>query len=337
MGAALLTVIAACSSAGDGATPKPKGPGTALFDGLTVAAGSHLVGPVFTEPAESPDGEQSIAVVSIDRDPVAVYDAYAREARQAGFLVGGSGTVWPFGEATCGFVFPDGLRTPFDAPEPKPLAPGSVAASTTAGSNAPTTTTRTVAPVRASTPSMATAIACSGAARRANTTETLRIESTWGAIVGSPPTRHVLIAAGTQPLFAPLSVGDARVPTPTGLPTVSTPYATRAGEPFGTKNNAFDSGYARFTLAAGSRVVAELPDRTLLYLDGNTREVLAEYARQLGQGGEPGGNQGTPPIEEAVTSHGTVLTVENGPSGGGGARLLTDPSGRWLLIKTSSD
>ncbi len=298
------------------------------------------MGPVFIEPLQAPDGEQSIAVVSIDTDPVRAYDAYAGQARLAGFPVGGSGTVSSIGQPTCSFVFPDGPRTPFDAPEPKPLVPGSVARTTPrVGSNVATTTTttRTVAPVPSVTPAGATAVACSGGARRANTTDTLTIEATWGTIGWSPPTRHVVLSAGAQPRFQPQALGDARVPTPTQLPRVAAQYATEPGEAFGTKNDAFDSGYRRFTLAAGSRVVAELPDRTLLHIDGNAHEVLREYARQLGQGGEHGEGQGTPPVNQVHTSRGAVLTVVNGPIGGGGAHLLTDPSQRWLLITTSSD
>lgn len=146
-----------------------------------------------------------------------------------------------------------------------------------------------------------------------------------------------MLSVGAQPWYQPQALGDARVPTPTQLPRVAAHDATQPGEAFGTKNDAFDAGYRRFTLAAGSRVVAELPDMTLLSLDGNAHDVLREYARQLGQGGEPAEGRATPPVNEAHTSRGTVLTVENDPIGGGSARLLTDPSRRWLLITTSSD
>lgn len=122
LGIAVTLLVAACGSSAGRAAPRPKGPWTALFDGLTVAEGTHLVGPVLIEPAQAPGGERSIAVVSIDTDPVRAYDAYAGQARDAGFPVGGSGTVWSIGQPTCSFVFPGGPRTPFDTAHAPPRA-----------------------------------------------------------------------------------------------------------------------------------------------------------------------------------------------------------------------
>jgi hypothetical protein len=96
------------------------------------------------------------------------------------------------------------------------------------------------------------------------------------------------------------------------------------------------AGYRRFTLEAGSRVVADVDGFTqgmlvVLRIDGDARQVVTRYARQIGSGGT------TPRVHEHDTPAGRVLAVANSPEGGGGVFLDTDPSGRWLLIRANSD
>jgi hypothetical protein len=122
------------------------------------------------------------------------------------------------------------------------------------------------------------------------------------------------------------------------LPVViERPGISVAGIPFGDSNDAFEPGYRRFRLVAGSRVVADVSGFggaqmvTVLRIDGDPARVLRGYARQLGRGGR------TPMVRRVPTAAGTVLTVSNGPIGGGSATLSTDFSGRWLLIRANSD
>jgi hypothetical protein len=81
----LVVAVAACTSNRESTVPPPRPPGTPLFDGFAVAPGSRLMGPVFI------DAGQSIAVLTVDSDPVRVYDEYAAQARRLGLPVHASG------------------------------------------------------------------------------------------------------------------------------------------------------------------------------------------------------------------------------------------------------
>jgi hypothetical protein len=322
-----LLVLAACTSSSSsktvGSVPAPKGAGTPLFDGFEVAPGSRLVGPVFTTPRGNGFGEASTAVVTVDRDPVGVYDSYAQQARRAGFPMPGSAVIRPYGPPTCGFMFEAFGPVAIGSPDRMSPSPGR---SITDPAAPPGTTMSTVAPVVVASPPDATALRCGASVGRAGGSPTAAIDLRWGGTE-----RHAVIGSGPG-LELSDDAPDTRVPTPSPLPPLRpVQLASRPGQAFGSRNNAFNSGYRRFGLESGSRVVAELPDRSLLFLDGDAHEVLEGYARQLGRGGE------IPPVERKRTSKGDVLVVENGPLGGGGALLLTDPSSRWLMVYATSD
>ena len=264
-------------------------PGTELTNGLVVASGSRLVGAVFYYPASEGVGLAARAVVSIERDPVGVYDEYVAQARRLGFLIGGSGT-----KGTCGLVFSDSpVTVPLSSPDPS-------------------------TPLR---------LTCAGRGQRLSEPETLLAEMTWG---GS--SRHAVLSVGPADPIRDPDLGETRAATPSPLPKVSdAPLATEPGTPFGTRNNAFNAGYRRFKLGAGSRVAAELDNLTVLFIDGDARAVMRGYAGQLG------GGRDQPKVERERTSHGDVLFLSHEPIGGGSATLFTDPTGKWLLIGTSSD
>lgn len=290
----LALLLTGCDSSGDElGVPVPQPPGTALTDGLVVAPGRHLIGPVFRYPDAASRGVQTRAIAGIDRDPVRVYDEYVAQARRLGIMIRGSGTDLS-GLRTCALVFPESTNAPLDSPDA----------------------------------SDASRLRCQGAAIRPGADETtVAVEVAWGG-----RNRHAVISTDTSFPLVIDDAGDERAMTPAHLPRLEdTPLATRPGTPFGTRNNGFDSGYRRFILEPGSRVVAETDTFSLSYIDGDERSVVQAYANQLGSGGS------APEVREEPTSGGDVLVVENGPLGGGAAYLLTDPGGRWLLIETSSD
>jgi hypothetical protein len=152
------------------------------------------------------------------------------------------------------------------------------------------TTMETVAPAVVASPPDATALRCGASVGRSDGSEgNLAIDLRWG---GRERNAVLELRPGHE-----LSddAPDTRVPSPSPLPPLRpVTLATEPGEPFGTRNNAFNSGYRRFVLEPGSRVVAEVPYRSLLHVDGDPREVLEGYARQLGRGGK------VPPTEDDV-------------------------------------
>lgn len=328
-GVVLLALIAgACSSSSStGAVPPPRPPGTALTDGFVVAEGSKLVGPVFSYPDGEQRGVASRAILTIDRDPVQVYDEYVAQARRQGILIRGSGTTDVDGLDTCMLLLPDGSSA-------RRAAPGTVKAETpplssgTTGAPDTPTPTFTAAPLTFPGSGAATRLDCIGGGRRSGADPvTAGVQLSWG---GS--SHHAVLSVGSNIVLRLNDLGDARAVPPTRLPTVSdADLATEPGESFGKKNDAFDDGYRRFSLEDGSRVAAEVDGFTVLRIDGDPRAVMEGFAAQLGGSGR------APAVREQSTRRGKVLTVESSPSGGGAAFLLTDPSGHWLLIETSSD
>ena len=320
-------LLAACTSSSPTTepVPAPKAAGTPLFDGLKVAAGSRLVGAVFTNPKTGNFGESSTAIVTIDRDPVRVYDAYADQARRVGFAMPGSAVTRPYSPPTCGFMFEAFGPVAIGARGRSGPSPASSLVDPTAPAG---TSMSTVAPVVVDSPPDATSLQCGAVGGRSGQAPPVfALDLRWGG------TDHHAVLETQPGDGAPIDdPPGSRVPTPSGLPpTRPVPLATEPGQPFGTRNNAFDSGYRRFVLEAGSRVVAELPSRSVLFIDGDAEKVLEGYARQLG------GNGDAPAVERRKTSKGDVLVVEHGPVGGGGAVLLTDPRKRWLLVYATSD
>jgi hypothetical protein len=307
VGASVVAVLlASCSgSSGDRALPDQRPAGARITAGFVVAPGSRLVGPVFTSPY-GPKVFRSTAVLDVDRDPVAVYDEYAAQARRLGAAAPPSGATAsvngdvPFGICSAAVVDELGARD--------------VAIDT-------------------ADPSQARWLHCYGSAVATSAKREITVESVWGG-----PSHHALIdvvpssEAGTN-LFQ--GTAPARPFSP--LPKVTDRSAvTHPGAPFGDTNNAFEAGYRKFRLAKGSRVVADFTYTAeqlvvVLRVDGSAERVMADYARQLGQGGK------TPEVQKLQTPKGSILMVESGPLGGGGATLVTDPSRHWILIRAGSD
>jgi len=133
----------------------------------------------------------------------------------------------------------------------------------------------------------------------------------------------------------------ARASTPPVLPALTpAKLATKPGAPFGTKNDAFDSGYRRFHLERGSRLAAPVADLAgdydfvaVLQVTGNAKKVLRGYARQLAYA------DFTPPrIVTLTTSEGErVLAIANAPLGGGYGLLQTDADAKWIYVQAQSD
>lgn len=293
----IVMLVTGCSASGGG---RIRGaPGTRLPAGFEVAPGSRLVGTVFTLPSFG-RGPAWLALSDVGHDPLAVYDDYVAQARKLGIPLPGSGTSRPYeGAATCHLSVDNHW-----------------------------------APVGTFDPAPADALQCYGAGLLPDDEGSVVLQATWGG--GG---HHVLLEIARDPVMGGGrdDLGDKRAETPTVLPKVaSTPLASEPGEPFGGSHNAFEAGYRRFTLEAGSRVLADVTGLTdgvlvVLQVDGDAGRVMAGYARQLGKGGT------TPRVRREPTPDGDVLAVDNAPEGGGAASLVTDPTGRWLLIRASSD
>ena len=279
------------------------------MDGFVVAPGSQLVGPVFTYPDQI-QGSHSVAVMVLDHDPLAVYDEYVAQARRLGALLPASGTLGPGGYGTCTAAVADRDE-----------------------------------PIETADPNQARSVGCVGGGTFPGREGSVQLHTRWGG-----PSHHVMLEvyrlSATGNAGPQADPGAARAPLFVPLPKVSDrPSVSRTGAPFGGENNAFDSGYRRFRLEPGSRVVADVTgmfDQVVIVLrvDGNAEKVMAGYAKQLGRGGYqrplvPDGS--TPQVRHVKTRQGEVLMVENGPTGGGAASLITDPTGHWILIRASSD
>jgi hypothetical protein len=304
-------IVAACTSNDNHVTDEPltRPPGTLLPDGFRVAENTRLIGTVFRPPQGGWE-----ALLLVERDPVGVYDTYAEQARALQVPLPGSGAP------------PEDPRQPVDVPchdvtKSVPV-PGS-------GHVIP----GTWRPVGSADSADAEVIECAWSA--SNARFTLEIDLRWGG-----ENRHVLLTVtpdgggGNRPVRGTERVTGIALPPITPRPVAATP-----GTPFGARNNAFERGYARFTLAEGSRLAA--PEGyvlgfwdfvAVLRLDGDAEKVMRSYAQQLGRGGA------TPPVRRVSTLSGKVLVVENVvEAGGGGATLFTDPTRTWLLVQTHSD
>jgi hypothetical protein len=323
-------LVGACgSTSSSGAVPSPRPPGTAITDGFVVAPGSKLVGPVFSYPWTETRDATSRAILTVDRDPVQVYDEYVAQARRQGILIRGSGTTDVDGLDTCTLLGADGSPVRPTSPTP----PGSAKATTPPArvgrdTDAPTPTF-TAAPLTFPGSGAAARLTCVGGGRRAGADPpvTAGVQMSWG---GS--SHHVVVSVGPNVVLRLNDLGDERATPPTHLPKVAdADLATAPGESFGQRNDAFEDGYRRLSLVSGSQVAAEVGGFTVLHVDGDARAVMEGYAAQLGKGGH------VPAVLEQPTTRGKVLTVANSPSGGGSAYLLTDPSRRWILVETSSD
>lgn len=295
----VVLLFTACSSSGEDAPSVESPPGTRLHAGFVVAKGSRLVGPVFSIPSDG-FGPSWVALMNIERDPLAVYDGYVAQARRLGIPLPGSGTSPPYETpATCHLVVDDHW-----------------------------------APVGTTEPATADSVTCLGTGLLREGKGSVLLQSTWGGA-----SHHAMLEIFADPIMGSGrdDLGTERAAALVPLPKVADGLsASKPGEPFGLSNDAFEAGYRRFTLEAGSRVVADVTGLTdanviVLRVDGDAQRVMAGYARQLGKGGT------TPRVRHERTPDGEVLAVDNSPEGGGAASLITDPTGRWLLIRANSD
>jgi hypothetical protein len=243
-------------------------------------------------------GETRLAVLDITKDPLRVYDRFAAQGRRLGIALPGTGV----------FAGSDPLRE---------------------GTCLLSLGDRGAAFQGTLDPKVVREISCrSGSVLPSG--ETIAVSTRWGgrlhhALVETDPR----LAGSRQPQATPSA---RRARTPRRLPVVhDRSDVSEPGTPIGTANDAFDAGYRRFRLERGSRVVADLGDLLVLEVTGNARRVLAGYARQLGAGGE------VPLVTTVVTAKGPVLAVSDEPYGGGSTLLITDPSRRWILVRSNSD
>ncbi|MBK5287680.1 MAG: hypothetical protein JJE46_04345 [Acidimicrobiia bacterium] len=291
-------VLAGCAGSDpDDAIPIRRPPGTRLDAGFVVPAGSRLVGPVFSIPVRD-GGFASVAVMDVDGDPLAVYDAFVAQARRLGVPLPGSGTRSASGLGTCSLA----------------IAARDV-------------------PVGKADPARAHGLSCYGAALLPGRDELVVVEMQWGG-----PSHHAVLEVDPAAPFGSVpDPGTARASKVAPLPAVKDRSSvSEPGAAFGEEHNGFESGYRRFRLEPGSRVVADVAGMTyssltVLYCDGEIKQVMDGYARQLGRGGT------MPTVQRVRTSDGGAWLVESSPFGGGAASLLSDPSGHWILVRANSD
>jgi hypothetical protein len=318
-------------------------PGTVLPDGFVVAPGTRLIGAAFPS-SYANVGWEALLLIDRDQDPIEVYDAYVQQARDLGLLLPGSGVV----EGTDGGGNPLGSPCTFSRGENlQELSPRAAATET------------------------ADVIECRSYATRVDSpdlTTTANLSVRWGRQDGSPdpPARHVHLSVSHDPPpvierydwetdegfnrrrleeeAAPVAVpvdpgfvqaGPHRVPSIAHRRLVQKP-----GTPFGAKNNAFAAGYRKFHLEPGSRLAApeafdieEYDFVAVLQVEGDPMTVMKGYARQLGVEVQT--------LTDSPLTPGTpaqpVLFIANEPEGGGYGTLITDPSGKWIMVKTQSD
>lgn len=296
----VVLLFTGCSSSSDDVVRVESPPGTRLHAGFVVAPGSRLIGPVFVFSIDNGLGPSWLALMDIRRDPLAVYDDYVAQGRRLGIPLPGSGTSARFAApATCHLVVKDHW-----------------------------------APVGTTDPATADSVACYGAGLLREDKGSVVLQSTWGGA-----SHHAMLEIFQSPVEGEglADLGTERAAKLVPLPQVADrPLVSEPGAPFGIAHNAFEVGYRRFTLEPGSHIVADVTGMTdglvvVLRVDGDAQKVLAGYARQLGKGGT------TPRVRRERTPDGEVFAVDNSPEGGGHASLLTDPTGRWLLIRANSD
>jgi hypothetical protein len=306
-GVAITIVVAVAVAAGAGATAcatagvrDAKGPGASLPSGFVVAPNSRLVGVPFELPHEV------ITVLEIDRDPVGVYDAYATQARALGFpLPGSAAIVEPArhgsgAQAACHY----GLATMRTASLDDPRAP------------------------------TARWVDCQGDGD--GPAGSVGIEMYWGE-----GTHHLLLhtSDSSRCIDSCDDPGDAKAVGAFVPPAkAADDRRARTGERFGPVFNAFGSArvagndrYERLRLEAGTEVAGVLNLMGMAVLrvkSGNVEDLLRRYGKQMGEA----------TLEHHRTPKGNrVATISHEAMGGGVGRLTADPSGKWILLTTSSD
>lgn len=326
----MTALLAACSSGSGGeASGALQPPGTPLPAGFVVPEGSRLVGTVFPYPDDI-QGIKAQALVVVDRDPVAVYDRFVAQGRRLGIPLFGSGAMIDESFGVCSLHRTDGQFPLLGWSTPPPSA-----AALRPRTEPPTTSSAPLTPRTTLDPATARLLLCSGRAMLPGG-GSMSLDVSWGGV-----SRHALITVWRSPnvgAFIGPDAGVAKAPSPATLPPQSDPpAATEPGTEFGEENNAFESGYRRFELEPGSRVAADFSGfnvqfSAVLEIDGDAGKVMRGYAEQLFAGSGK-----APDVRHAQTAQGEVLIVESGPFGGGGASLITDPTGHWLFLQASSD
>ena len=310
-------------------------PGTVLPDGFVVAPGTRLIGAAFPS-TYAKVGWEALLLIDRDQDPIEVYDAYVQQARDLGLLLPGSGGGGDPVASTCHFLQGKNLQE---------MSPYAAATDTADVIECRSYTTRIDSPELATTANLAVR---------------------WGQQDGSsyPPARHVYLSVSHDPPdviekydwetdeeFNQRRLEEEAMPVPVDAGFVQAgPHRVPAiahrrlvqkpGTPFGAKNNAFAAGYRRFHLEPGSRLAApeafnieEYDFIAVLQVEGDPMTVMKGYARQLGVEVQT--------LTDSPLTPGTpaqpVLFIANEPEGGGYGTLMTDPSGKWIMVKTQSD
>lgn len=314
-------------------------PGTVLPDGFVVAPGTQLIGAAFPS-SYANVGWEAWLLIDRDQDPIDVYDAYVKQARDLGLLLPGSGVGEGTDHPTCRYSRGKNGRE---------LSPDAAATET------------------------ADVIECRSSTWRADSpdvTTSANLGVQWGQQEGSPDpsARHVYLSVSHDPPFAIEKYGwetdedfnERRLAFEAERETVAPDYGfAHAGPhrvpaishrrlvqapraPFGAKNDAFDAGYRKFHLEPGSRLAApeafDIDDFdfvAVLHIEGDPMKVMKGYARQLGA------DATVQRLTNSPLTPGTpaqpVLFISNEPEGGGYATLITDPSGKWIMVQAQSD
>jgi hypothetical protein len=323
---------------GEDTAPPATGAGAALGDGLVVPEGATLAGSVFVLPADpfaadpqppveevpetitppelgptsstpttsaptprpDPSTETWTALLTLEGDPFAVWDALADQARQAGLPVGGSvdACLW-------GFATVDELEGP---PQPQPVSAGE--------------------PEEPIDHLRCEATASDGSRLVSLTLEyggdhpgTIRLE-------GGPAQR-------ATPAPDPASVAEEVRGL---LPEPAEPEDPAPGEPFGGEGNCFVGGYQRFPLPEGASLIGTEggPDGTSVLAVDEVDHAI-DALRAAAYAGDASYTPSAPRELPLSDGRAAVFASVSIDGGGGACDLVGSPDGRFLLVTMSSD
>lgn len=332
---AVVLLAASCSSDGGEATapttsttdPSLTPSGTSIGDsGLEVPDGAHLAGPAFGGGMLEEPGWG--ALVTVDDDPFAVFDALAGQLRDIGLPMPGTG-------ASCRWLLEPG--------EDRPSGPAVAAGDPTApiqhllcGATAWSGPDQVAGrPTRAGL-----RLIWGGAATGAiwvdwATTPSGRPAGAYGDAPGFDPT----VGAPSDVAEDPLPAAPGPEPVPSDARTL---LPTRAGadpgvgDRFGGGANCQSGGEDRFRLPAGARLVATqgIGDAHAVLAVDDVEQVLDALTAQAG--GSDGFNVDT--VRTATAPDGQeVARRAFSVVGGGACELLESPDGTHVLISGHAD
>ena len=318
-GAVLAAVLVGAAGCGDDAEVGLSPPGTALAGGLEVPVGTRLVGPVFLRPPGDsavdqgpPQRSDSVAVMRVDGDPFAAWDDLAGQARALGLQMAASGV--------CGWH------------RARPLA--EVPSAPTSG------------PVAEARPELADTLDCQAVAGGPlpDGTQVMVGMRLWWWDAGAE--LHVDISEGGVPepsyAYPGTDPGPAPATAVDQLPEREPQPPVDVGDPFGSENNCFESGYDRLALPDGARLVGggttpglHVDFAAVLDVD-DAEAVLGQLRDQMDDPDESDGDYGL--RKESLAGGRTIWALGGGVSAGGGAcSMWSSPDGTAVIVTTSSD